>query len=191
MKKFILTLIVLATSHLAYAQYIGEIRMFAGTFAPYGWALCQGQILPIYENEALFVIIGTTYGGDGVNTFALPDLRGRAPIHQGTVYPIGQAGGTESNVLITNNLPSHSHLITVTQAASKEEGDSKSPENKYPAVDGTNFYGQAAANATNITSKSTAVTLQPSGSNIPVENRQQYVAVNYIISLYGVFPTQQ
>lgn len=197
MKKIILTLILFITCHF-YASsqieaYIGEIRMFAGNFAPVGWAFCQGQLLPIDQNEALFTILGTTYGGDGRTTFALPDLRGRVPVHQGNLqgsnFVLGQIGGTETKTLTTNNLPAHSHSVTITQPASKREGTSKNPEAMYPAVDGTNLYGTPEANAETITSRSTTVTITPSGgSGQPVENKQPYLGINFIICLEGIFP---
>ncbi|NDW10799.1 phage tail protein [Dysgonomonas sp. 520] len=196
MKKIILSLIVIVISQIAFAQdsYVGEIRMFAGNYAPQGWAICNGQLLSINQNEALFTIIGTTYGGDGVNTFALPDMQGRVPIHQGTqqgtTYVIGTKAGSETRTLTANNLPPHSHQVTITQSASKQEGTSTSPEGKYPAVDGTNLYGSPVAGATNVTSNSTVVTLAPSGENQPVENRQPYLGINFIISLNGIYPTQ-
>src|SRR6202022_418427 len=94
--------------------YIGEIRMFAGNFAPAGWMFCEGQLIPISENDAMFNLIGTTYGGDGVNTFALPDLRGRLPLHQGGGFTLAETGGTETVALKTNQIPAHSHPLLAT-----------------------------------------------------------------------------
>ena len=105
--------------------YVGEVRMFAGNFAPAGWMFCSGQFLPISENETLFQLIGTTYGGDGQNTFALPDLRGRVPIHQGNAFLLAETGGAEQVTLTVNQIPSHSHV----PAANSGNGTSTSPVN--------------------------------------------------------------
>src|SRR5215211_8493433 len=105
--------------------YVGEIRMFAGNFAPAGWMLCEGQILPISENDALFTLIGTTYGGDGQTTFALPDLRGRLPLHQGNNHTIGESAGTETVTLTVSQLPQHNHPAL----AQSENGNQGSPAN--------------------------------------------------------------
>src|SRR6187431_1092834 len=96
--------------------YVGEIRMFAGNFAPAGWMFCEGQLLPISENETLFQLIGTTYGGDGQSTFALPDLRGRLPIHQGTSFVMAETGGVETVTLTVNQIPQHSHTLLASSA---------------------------------------------------------------------------
>jgi len=171
--------------------YVGEIRMFAGNFAPAGWALCQGQLMPISENETLFNLIGTTYGGDGQSTFALPDLQGRVPVHQGTFagqsFVIGEKTGTESVTLTTSQIPSHNHLLNATGA-----GPVQSPVNAVPAValsqnqPGVMVYGPAA----NIDTQLPANTLQPSGGSQPHDNMQPFLCINFIISLFGVFPTQ-
>ena len=114
-------------------QYLGEIRMFAGNYAPEGWAMCNGQLLMINQNEALFSLIGTTYGGDGQTTFALPDLQGRVPVHTGrnnvtgTVYPLGQKGGTETVTLVADQLPRHTHAVN----AQSQAGTSSTPDNNY------------------------------------------------------------
>ena len=97
--------------------YVGELRLFAGNFAPAGWMFCDGQLLPISENEALFQLIGTTYGGDGQSTFALPDLRGRIPIHQGNGFIVGESGGTEQVTLTASQLPTHTHSLRASSAA--------------------------------------------------------------------------
>jgi microcystin-dependent protein len=167
-------------------NYVGEIRMFAGNFAPSGWALCQGQLLPISENDVLFTLIGTTYGGDGESTFALPNLAGRVAVHQGTggsgtTYQIGQAGGVESVTLNTNQIPVHTHPELATEAAADQLG----ALNNMPAEAVKRFYGTPGApvamNATNVL---------PVGGSQPHDNMQPYLVLNFIISLFGVFPNQ-
>ena len=172
---------------MVFEPLLGSIMLFAGTFAPRGWAFCDGQLLPISQNQALFSIIGTVYGGDGRTTFALPDLRGRAPIgpRQGpglTNRTLGSRFGNESTVLSVNNLPSHSHAIN----ASSAPGTSSSPNGGVPAVnrDGILHYG-STADAT----MSSAV-MSPSGGNQPVDNMQPALAINYCIALQGVFPSR-
>jgi microcystin-dependent protein len=169
------------------SPYIGEIRMFAGNFAPQGWALCQGQLMAIAENDALFNLIGTTYGGDGQETFGLPDLQGRAPVHMGTgpglqSYTIGQEGGVESVTLTLQQMPTHTHPVVATT----NSGTDALPQNKVPAAGEGNRIYLAAGPDTNIAA--TAVT--PVGGSQPHENLQPYIVVTYIISLYGVYPTQ-
>ncbi|BCH25349.1 microcystin dependent MdpB family protein [Mesorhizobium sp. L-8-10] len=174
--------------------YIGEIRLFAGNFAPAGWALCQGQLMPIAENDALFTLIGTTYGGDGQQTFALPDLQGRVPLHQGTLagntYVIGERSGTESVTLTTTQLPIHNHRVgstgqpgtTGTPSSSTIVAD-EGPANiasvfAYQPFDGTNQVQISAASVSQV------------GGNQPHDNMQPYLTLNYIISLFGIFPSQ-
>ncbi|TDP80669.1 microcystin-dependent protein [Aquabacterium commune] len=170
--------------------YVGEIRMFAGNFAPVGWAFCDGSILSIAENEVLFTLIGTTYGGDGQETFALPDLRGRAPIHQGTgpgLSPrlIGQAGGVEQVTLSTAHLPSHRHALNATAAAATAgTGVSGS---LLAATATTPLYGSTTGGAPMAT-----VALTPSNGGQQAqahENRAPYLGMNFIISLFGIFPS--
>jgi microcystin-dependent protein len=175
--------------------YIGEIRMFAGNFAPLGWAFCNGQLLSIAEYDTVFALIGTMYGGDGQSTFALPDLRGRAPISPGQGpglpnYVTAQKGGTEANTLTGNNIP-HTHAITGTAGifVSGEDGLKVSAAGNYPSVNGDNIYSTTAnslmaAAVVNITTGN-AGTVSP----LPVDNMQPYLAVSYIICLEGIFPT--
>ena len=166
--------------------YVGEIRIFAGNFAPAGWALCQGQILPISENETLFNLIGTTYGGDGQSTFALPDLSGRVPIHQGqdpglSSYVIGQTGGEESVTLLTLQIPAHAHL----PLGSSSNGTSVDPTNNFWAASPTRqFVPGASANTT-----MHASTLGSAGLSQPHDNMVPFLGLNFIISLFGIFPT--
>jgi len=165
--------------------YIGEIRLFAGNFAPYNWMLCQGQLLSIAEYETLFVLIGTTYGGDGQNTFALPDLRGRVPLHAGTgvglsTRTLGESGGQEAVTLTSNQIPSHSHV----PRASDLPGALASPSGGFWAGSSTLLYSSGAPGvAMNPTALSNA------GGNLPHENRIPFVGLNFIISLFGVFPS--
>src|SRR6266581_4925646 len=116
--------------------YVGEIRMFAGNFAPAGWMFCEGQLLPISENETLFTLIGTTYGGDGLTTFALPDLRGRLPLHQGNGFTLAENGGTETVTLTTSQIPGHTHF----PLCSPNAGSQASPANGVWAVSASNLY---------------------------------------------------
>ena len=169
------------------SPYIGEIRMFGGNFPPSGWAFCNGQLLPISENDALFTLIGTTYGGDGQSTFALPDLRGRAPIHMGTgpglgTYSIGEQAGVESVTLTTQQIPTHTHAWM----ASTGGGTSNTPVNN---VIGTPPQMKPYRLGTPGDAMSGA-TIQPAGGQQPHENLQPYLTISFIISLFGVFPTQ-
>jgi microcystin-dependent protein len=166
--------------------YVGEIKMFAGTFAPAGWMFCEGQLLSISENETLFNLIGTTYGGDGQSTFALPDLRGRAPVHQGqgsglSNWVIGQAQGVENVTLIVNQIPAHSHAA----GASTANGDSDSPAGRVPArsAAGAPQYG------TTMDASLAPGAVIAAGGSSPHNNMQPYLCINFIISLYGVYPS--
>lgn len=167
--------------------YVGEIAIFAGNFPPAGWMFCDGSLLPISENETLFQLIGTTYGGDGQETFALPDLRGRVPLHQGnngaSNYILAQQSGVEFVTLTTSQLPVHSH----TPAASTAPGTSASPIGSVPADSGSGSaqYTQATTNLVT----QPAQPLGPVGGSQPHDNMQPYLAVNYIISLFGIFPS--
>lgn len=169
------------------SPYIGEIRMFGGSFAPVGWALCQGQTVPISQNDTLFNLIGTTYGGDGQETFDLPNLAGRVALHQGqgpgisSQYIIGETGGVEQVTLTTQQIPSHTHPVVVSQDAA----DSGDPNNQtYGQSIQIMMYDQATA------SKFFAAnTLQPAGGSQPHENMQPFLVLSFIISLYGIYPT--
>ena len=161
--------------------YVGEIRMFGGNFAPAGWMFCDGSLLPISENETLFALIGTTYGGDGQNTFALPDLRGRSPIHQGNGFTLAQTGGAESITLTVNQIAAHSHPLT----ASLNSGTQGNPGNNVvaqsPAV-ALYIEDVAAANLN-------AGTMTAVGGSQPHDNMQPFLCVSFIISLFGIFPS--
>jgi microcystin-dependent protein len=160
--------------------------MFAGNFAPIGWALCQGQILSIAENDVLFQLIGTTYGGDGQQTFALPDLQGRVPIHMGTLpggstYIIGQNGGAEIVTLTPQQIPAHTHQALCASGP----GNSPSPAGAFWASDGAARY--ASGNAPLAALNSNTVTT--AGGNQPHDNVVPFLAINFIISLFGIFPS--
>src|SRR3954451_20925534 len=163
--------------------YVGEIRMFGGNFAPAGWMFCEGQLLPISENETLFQLIGTTYGGDGESTFALPDLRGRLPLHQGNGSILAETGGAEEVTLTVAQVPAHSHAFMAT-----------------------NDTATATAPASNVVASSTGATVSPYGTDAPLTtlapqaigsvgqgqphtNFQPYLCVDFIISLFGIFPS--
>jgi microcystin-dependent protein len=161
--------------------YVGEIRMFAGNFAPAGWMFCEGQLLPISENEILFQLIGTTYGGDGQSTFALPDLRGRIPVHQGNGFILAETGGVEEVTLTVAQIPAHAHPAL----ASSNPGDQAAPGNQLPGrVTGTDIYGSD----TPFVSMNAAV-ISPVGGSQPHNNFQPYLCVDFIISLFGIFPS--
>ncbi len=175
--------------------FIGQIIMFAGNFAPRGWALCDGQLLAISENSALFSILGTTYGGDGRTTFGLPDLRGRVPMHAGsgpgrTPRSLGSAGGSETNTLNVNQLPSHTHdaQAKVQTPASNDIGNQHSPEGNYPAASKEEPYTDAAN--TSMGEVKAEVTVGNTGANQPINNVQPFQCVNYIIALQGEYPSR-
>lgn len=184
---FMLLLSSICFANLLKAQdpYIGEIRMFAGNFAPQGWAKCEGQLLSIQQNAALFSILGTTYGGNGTTNFALPDLRGRIPMAPGagpglTPHVIGEASGSENTQITVANLPAHTHAMTGNSAA----GTSSDPTNNYPANTGAvdKEYGTSPNVSMGIT--------QPTGNNVPINNVQPYLCVTFIIAIQGIYPTQ-
>jgi microcystin-dependent protein len=159
--------------------YVGEIRMFAGNFAPAGWMFCEGQLLPISENETLFNLIGTTYGGDGQSTFALPDLRGRIPIHQGNGFILAETGGAEEITLTVAQIPAHSHPWLCSSSAA----GSKSPVGGVGAVAQGDVY-TTGVSPTNFAPQMVGST----GGSQPHTNFQPYLCVDFIISLFGIFP---
>lgn len=166
--------------------YIGEIRMFAGTFAPQGWLFCDGQELPIAENEVLFQLIGTTYGGDGQETFALPNLQCRIPLHMGIGpdglnYPISQMAGTEQETLSTQQIPVHSHVLL----GSSGNGSQSAPGGNVLAT--STLISPYADETPGNPMASNAIS--PVGGSQPHENTQPFLCINYIISLFGVFPS--
>jgi len=169
------------------SAYVGEIRMFAGNFAPNGWMFCEGQTLPISENEVLFQLIGTTYGGDGEETFNLPNLASRVPIHMGTgpdgtTYQIGEMAGTEQETLTVQQIPNHTHPFTVSTNTTADT-------NPTGTVLGQST--QATIYIDDVPNTSLAAgAVGVSGGSQPHENCQPFLCINYIISLFGVFPSQ-
>lgn len=169
--------------------FLGMIQIFPYNFAPRGWAFCAGQILPIAQNTALFALLGTTFGGNGQTTFALPDLRGRVPVGAGqgpglSSYDLGQVGGTESVTLITNQLPSHNHTVTI--AVNSSEGGANSPAG--------GFLGKADPGPYAATTDNSIMGAQPptglTGGNQPVPILQPYLTLQYCIALEGIFPSR-
>src|ERR1051325_10075372 len=167
--------------------YVGEIRMFAGNFAPNGWMFCEGQTLPISENDVLFQLIGTTYGGDGQETFNLPNLASRVPIHMGTgpdgtTYTIGEMAGTEQETLSTQQIPNHSHPFTASGSPGTQNNPANNVVASSPSV--TLFVADSPDNSL------AASSVQPAGGSQPHENTQPFLCINFIISLFGIFPSQ-
>jgi microcystin-dependent protein len=167
--------------------YVGEIRMFAGNFAPNGWMFCEGQTLPISENEVLFQLIGTTYGGDGEETFNLPNLASRVPIHMGTgpdgtTYQLGEMAGTEQETLTVQQIPAHSHPFTVSTSGGTQNDPASNVVAASPSV--TLFIQDAVDSAL------AANAITPAGGSQPHENTQPFLCINFILSLFGRFPSQ-
>lgn len=160
--------------------YVGEIRMFAGTFAPLGWMFCSGQLLPISENETLFQLIGTTYGGDGQSTFALPNLQSRVPIHQGNGFILAETGGAEEITLTVNQIPAHTHALLASSgnATSTDPGKNLLSKTVKLIYRGGPADQPLAPQANG-----------PTGGSQPHTNIQPYGCLNYIISLFGIFPS--
>ncbi|SOD93233.1 phage tail protein [Spirosoma fluviale] len=171
--------------------YIGQIQAFGFNFAPKGWAFCNGQLLPIAQYQALFSLLGTTYGGNGTTTFALPNLQGRAPIHFGqgpglSFYDIGEMIGTENVTLLQSQMPAHNHTLGV----STEPGSSNSPAGKVSAVviDGSESAVNAYGSSINSTASAQAIGM--AGNNAPVSVMQPVIAINYCIALEGIYPSR-
>lgn len=167
--------------------FVGEIRMFAGNFAPRGWALCDGQLLAVSQNDTLFSLFGTIYGGDGRTTFGLPDLRGRIPIHQGqgpglSTRRLGSKSGSEKVTLTTNQMPSHTHSWVATSAAAQNT----QPEGRRPATAGGFVYASGSATALSAKTLDTAKT----GGSQPHDNLMPFLCINYIVALFGIFPSR-
>jgi microcystin-dependent protein len=170
--------------------FVAEIRIFPFNFAPKGWAFCDGQLLPLSQNTALFSLLGTTYGGDGKSTFALPDLEGRAPMHPGqgpvlSLHDLGETGGSETVSLLESEIPAHSHAYNVSQA----DGIARIPTDQFFAagIGGVVAYTNAAG------APLTAMALQelaPAGGSQPHNNMMPYLTLNFIIALQGIFPSQ-
>jgi len=163
------------------SPFIGEIRMFAGNFAPVGWAFCNGALMDIAQNDALFNLIGTTYGGDGQTTFALPDLQSRIPIHVGPGFALGQQAGVESVTLTTNQMPAHSHVAQANSSAGTQSGPAG-------GVWAQSTLGQFSSAAPTLPMAPAA--LGSSGGSQPHDNMMPFLVVNFILSLFGIFPSQ-
>jgi len=169
--------------------FLAQIILFGGNFAPRGWAFCNGQILQISQNSALFSLLGTTYGGDGRTTFGLPDLRGRAPIHFGTgpglsPHNLGTRGGSETNTLSIENLPPHTHSARIK--ASTDAGEETNPAGNYLGEGADDLYVSSEGTLMGENS----VEVGSTGGGVPVNNRSPYLALNYIIALQGIFPSR-
>lgn len=181
-------------------EYIGIIKIFGGNFAPRGWMMCNGQLLSIAQNSALFSLLGTTYGGDGVNTFALPNLQSRVPIGMGqgpglSMYTQGEVTGTENTSLNINNMPAHNH-IGVLKVSSGNADQSVAPANSSIATPGSgasrSFTPTLGFNTAtpDITMNAASVTTMASGNNQPFSNIQPVIAMNYIICTQGIYPSR-
>jgi microcystin-dependent protein len=161
--------------------YVGELRMFAGNFAPAGWMMCEGQLLPISENETLFQLIGTTYGGDGQSTFALPDLRGRIPIHQGNGFILAETGGAEEITLTASQIPNHTHPFVASGAGAA----ASTPQSNLVAESAAiSMYIEDVASA-----NMPANAILSAGGSQPHTNLMPGLCLNFIISLFGIFPS--
>lgn len=166
--------------------YLGEIRMFAGNFPPAGWAFCDGQLQPIAENDALFTLIGTTFGGDGQETFALPDMRGRIPVHNGTGsdlinYQLGELGGVEEVTLTTHQMPAHSHPL---RASSNPTAPAYTASNGVLGkTAGANIYALAPSSGAMMAER-----VNMAGGSQPHSNMAPYLSIHFIISLFGIYP---
>lgn len=192
MKKYLFIVLMMVCSHQIFAQdgIIGEIRLFAGNFAPRNWAFCNGQILSIAQNTALFSLLGTTYGGNGQTTFALPDLRGRVAVSSGQSttgrsYTLGETGGTETNTLLVSQMPAHVHQVTVSQPVNSGDGNTDDPTGNYPAASKNGY-----STSTNASGPAQTITVGIAGSSQPMNNVQPYLGLNYIICIYGVYPSR-
>lgn len=196
-KKLIVLALVMMSMFKVSAQgemIIGQICMFSGNFAPYGWLYCEGQELSISQYEVLYTVIGTTYGGDGISTFKLPDFRGRVPIHTSQTHPLGQSGGEATHTLTTNEIPSHTHALgsnSVALAASSANGTVNSPKNNYYAVNTKS--GNEYSTTTN--TQTNAITLSPTtvgvaGGSQPHNNQKPFLTIGYIICYEGIYPSR-
>lgn len=166
--------------------FIGEIRMFAGNFAPVGWAFCNGAIIPIDQNDALFNLIGTTYGGDGQTTFALPNLQSRVPVHVGPGFALGQAAGVETVTLTTSQIPAHSHVPRCSDSGTAPPNVAAPTGNVWT----TSTLGAFQTSATTPTLAMDPGAIGSSGGSQPHDNMIPFLVINFILSLFGVFPSQ-
>jgi microcystin-dependent protein len=174
--------------------FLGMIAIYGFNFAPRGWAMCSGQILPIAQNTALFSLLGTTYGGNGQTTFALPDLRSRWPLHFGqgpglSSYDLGQAAGSESVTMTVNQMPAHQHTYVPRQAASGNSADNANPDGAFPAKAGVDMY-TGTTDGTFMGSPTAVQTTGIAGGSQPTPIIQPYLAINFCIALEGIFPSR-
>ncbi|MFN0200395.1 MAG: phage tail protein [Bacteroidia bacterium] len=170
--------------------YIAQIKLFAPDFAPRNWALCQGQIMNIAQNAALFSLLGTTYGGNGSTTFALPDFRGRTPIGTGNSHVLGEMSGTDTMTLTSANLPAHTHTISGTVNTKASSGSTnEAPAGAYWGT-GANNYANAKNGTMNAGAVSPSLNVANAGNNQPINNAQPSLCMNFIICLYGMFPSR-
>lgn len=174
--------------------FIGEIRIFGGTFAPVGWAACNGQLLAISEYDTLFMLLGTTYGGDGQTTFAVPNLSGRAAVGAGagpglSPYEAGQTGGQESVTLTSTQMPAHQHVGKATVSVTSAAADQLAPVGYQFAKGPQSLFASGAGTGTS-GANTVQGTTEPAGSSQPHENRQPSLAISYIIATAGIFPSQ-
>jgi microcystin-dependent protein len=181
---------------MATESFIGEIQMFGCNFAPRGWSFCNGQLVSIASNTALFSLLGTTYGGNGTTNFALPDLRSRTPVHQGqgpglSIYDIGQKTGTETVTLLATEMPAHNHVAstTATQPCLNAGGNNETPVNAFPAPNPAAEVFSSTSNG-NMGALSVTTTLANSGGGQPHDNMPPYLVVNFCIATQGVFPSR-
>jgi microcystin-dependent protein len=175
--------------------YLGEIRIFAGNFAPQGWQFCNGQLLPINQYAALFSLLGTTYGGNGVSTFALPNLQGRCVLGMGVSttgvsYQEGQSAGTENVTILTSNMPVHAHAYA--QAVNNADADQTDPSGAIPAVSNASGRGTETSTYTKNPATGTMLAQQTAaaGGSVPMSTMQPYLVINYIIAMSGIFPSR-
>jgi microcystin-dependent protein len=177
-------------------QFVGEIRMFAGNFAISSWSFCNGQTIPISQNSTLFNLIGTTYGGDGVSTFALPDMQSRLPVHMGqgtglSPYAIGQKGGTETVTLTPSTMPTHNHALFATSSGANSQNISASslPANTSGTAN-VNFYVANSGTAPPLFGAMSNATVGLTGGSLPHTNLMPSLCVTFIIAMYGIYPSQ-
>jgi microcystin-dependent protein len=169
--------------------FLSEIKIISWNFAPKGWAFCNGQTLPINQNQALFSLLGTTYGGNGQTTFKLPDLQGRVPVHFGQGFTLGQAGGETAHTLSVGEMPAHTHFVNANSGpANATDGQDPAPGRRLAASVGGNLYAPPADFVVMATSPNAAIT--NSGGSQPHNNEAPYMTLNFIIALQGIFPSQ-